>query len=103
MPTRPHQSSEEQTLRWADRRSRVGARIRELRLGQGLSQEALALESGLSRNMIIGIEWGRKSVAYERLWDIADVLDVPVSQLLLPPDSAAEHTPYRGGRHPMGG
>ncbi|WP_368086519.1 helix-turn-helix domain-containing protein [Arthrobacter sp. ok362] len=81
----------------------VGARIRELRLEQALSQEALALESGLSRNMIIGIEWGRKSVAYERLWDIADVLDVPVSQLLLPPDSAATISPYRGGRRPMGG
>jgi transcriptional regulator with XRE-family HTH domain len=77
MPTRPRQSSEEQTLRWASRRQSVGARIREIRLAQDLSQEALALESGLSRNMIIGIEWGRKSVAYERLWDIADVLDVP--------------------------
>lgn len=56
----------------------VGAGIREIRLAQDLSQEALALESGLrlSRNMIIWIEWGRKSVAYERTWDIADVLDV---------------------------
>ncbi|WP_079596597.1 helix-turn-helix domain-containing protein [Arthrobacter sp. P2b] len=102
MPTRPHQSSEEQTRRWAERRASVGARIRELRLEQALSQEALALESGLSRNMIIGIEWGKKSVAYERLWDIADVLEVPVSQLLLPPGSAAGSSPYRGGRRPMG-
>lgn len=102
MPTRPHQSSEEQTLRWAERRALVGARIRELRLEQSLSQEALALESGLSRNMIIGIEWGKKSVAYERLWDIADVLEVPVTELLLPPDSSAKTRPYRGGRRPMG-
>lgn len=101
MPTRPHQSSEEQTLRWAERRVSVGARIRELRLEQGLSQEALALESGLSRNMIIGIEWGKKSVAYERLWDITDVLEVPVTDLLLLPDSSAKHIPYRGGRRPM--
>ncbi|MHA7300437.1 helix-turn-helix domain-containing protein [Pseudarthrobacter sp. MDT1-22] len=102
MPTRPFQSSQEQMPRWADRRALVGARIRELRLEQALSQEALALEPGLSRNMIIGIEWGGKSVAYERLWDIADVLDVPISQLLLPPDSAAKTSPYRGGRRPMG-
>lgn len=102
MPTRPQQSSEEQILRWAARRERVGARIRELRLEQDLSQEALALESGLSRNMIIGIEWGRKSVAYERLWDIAAVLDVPVSQLLVPAHSEAASTPYRGGRRTMG-
>lgn len=103
MPTRPHQSSEEQTLRWAERRAMVGARIRELRLEQALSQEALALESGLSRNMIIGIEWGKKSVAYERLWDIADVLGVPIGQLLVSPDSIAAVAPYRGGRRRMRG
>ncbi|GKV72029.1 helix-turn-helix domain-containing protein [Pseudarthrobacter sp. NCCP-2145] len=102
MPTRPHQSSKEQTLRWAERRALVGARIRELRLQEGLSQESLALESGLSRNMIIGIEWGRKSVAYERLWDIADVLEVPVTELLLPAEASAKNTPYRGGRQRMG-
>ncbi|WP_350000920.1 helix-turn-helix transcriptional regulator [Pseudarthrobacter sp. WHRI 8279] len=103
MPTRPHQSSPEQSLRWEERRREVGARIRELRLGQNLSQEALALESGLSRNMIIGIEWGRKSVAYERLWDIAAVLDVPVDQLLVSAQSETRPEPYRGGRRPMGG
>ncbi|WP_372463765.1 helix-turn-helix domain-containing protein [Arthrobacter hankyongi] len=102
MPTRPDQASEEQSLRWAARRTQVGARIRELRLSQNLSQEALALESGLSRNMIIGIEWGKKSVAYERLWDIAEVLEVPVAELLIGSDQAAISTPYRGGRRPMG-
>ncbi|WP_350309770.1 helix-turn-helix transcriptional regulator [Arthrobacter sp. efr-133-R2A-63] len=101
MPTRPAQSSEEQTLRWAARRQSVGARIREIRLAQDLSQEALALESGLSRNMIIGIEWGRKSVAYERLWDIADVLDVPVTDFLRDPKGPAASKPFRGGRRPM--
>lgn len=103
MPTRPSQSSEEQTLRWAARREIVGARIREIRLSQDLSQEALALESGLSRNMIIGIEWGRKSVAYERLWDIAEVLDVSVDDLIGNPQRSPTTTPYRGGRRPMGG
>lgn len=102
MPTRPHQSSAEQTLRWAARRESVGARIREIRLAQDLSQEALALESGLSRNMIIGIEWGRKSVAYERLWDIADVLDVPIGELLVEAESEPRKTPYKGGRRSMG-
>lgn len=79
MPTRPSQRTAEQSRRWQTRRLKVGARIRELRLSQDLSQEALALESGLSRNMIIGIEWGRKSVAYERLWDVADVLGVSIT------------------------
>lgn len=103
MPTRPSQLTSEQTLRWEERRKKVGARIRELRLSQSLSQEALALESGLSRNMIIGLEWGRKSVAYERLWDIADVLQVPIDQLLSAAASEAVPAPHRGGRRPMGG
>ncbi|WP_426301867.1 helix-turn-helix domain-containing protein [Arthrobacter sp. R-11] len=101
MPTRPHQSSEEQTQRWTERRTLVGARIRELRLGQGLSQEALALESGLSRNMIIGIEWGRKSVAYERLWDIAAVLECDIEELFVAANRPAASSPYRGGRRAM--
>lgn len=84
VPVRPSQTSEETLDRWAARRREVGTRIRTLRLEQGLSQEALALEAGFSRNMVIGIEWGRKSVAYERLWDIADVLGVDVVELLLP-------------------
>lgn len=88
--------------RWQARRSATGARIRELRLAQNLSQEALALESGLSRNMIIGIEWGKKSVAYERLWDVADVLGVPVAELLTESAALPQRIPYRGGRRAMG-
>lgn len=82
IPSRPSQLSVQQSQRWEIQRLKVGARIRELRLAQNLSQEALAPESGLSRNMLIGIEWGRKSVAYKRLWDVADVLGVPVNQPL---------------------
>ncbi|MCC3283345.1 helix-turn-helix domain-containing protein [Arthrobacter caoxuetaonis] len=41
----------------------------------------MALEVGLSRNMIMGVEWGRKSPAYERLWDIAEVQGVDVADL----------------------
>ncbi|MHA7300862.1 helix-turn-helix domain-containing protein [Pseudarthrobacter sp. MDT1-22] len=79
----------------------VGARIRQLRLEEGLSQESMALESGLRRNMIIGIEWGRKSVAYERLWDIAAVLGCNVTELLATADQPAVTSPYRGGRRAM--
>ena len=101
MPIRPQQSTPEQTLRWAERRAIVGGRIREIRLEQGLSQEALALESGLSRNMIIGIEWGRKSVAYERLWDIATVLDCEITELFVPAEHRPSVSPYRGGSTAM--
>jgi transcriptional regulator with XRE-family HTH domain len=88
VPTRPSQTPVEQLQRWEKRRQQVGARIRELRLLRDLTQESLALEAQLSRNMVIGIEWGRKSVAYERLWDIADVLGVDILDLFSPPSAA---------------
>lgn len=84
VPIRPNQTESSRLAIWAERRQVVGLRIRELRNELGLSQESLALEAGLSRNMVIGIEWGRKSLAYERLFDIADVLGVSVSALLEP-------------------
>lgn len=82
MPTRPNQNSPDQTIKWAARRAVVGARIRVLRAERGISQSGLARESGLSRNMIIGIELGQKSVAYERLWDIAAALGCDVTDLI---------------------
>lgn len=85
VPTRPSQTLPEDQQRWEKRRKQVGSRIRELRLERDLTQESLALEANLSRNMVIGIEWGRKSIAYERLWDIADVLNVDVLDLFTPP------------------
>ena len=68
--------------RWAQIRRDVGSRVREARLAAGLTQEALALESGLSRNILIELEWGRRGVMYERLFDLARALDIDVSELL---------------------
>jgi transcriptional regulator with XRE-family HTH domain len=72
-----------------------------LRLAAGLSQEALALESGLSRNQIVLMEWGRRGVTYERLFDIAEALSVPVCSLFERPAEAPFREPYRGGRQRM--
>src|SRR3954465_6206134 len=94
VPIRPAQTPEAQQRHWAAVRSQVGARIRELRIAQGLTQESLGLEAGMSRNMIIGLEWGRKSVAYERLWDLASVLGVGVDELLKPPVSPRRSEPF---------
>lgn len=81
----------------------LGSRVRELRLEQGLSQEALGLESGLSRSQIISIEWGRRGVLYERLGDIAEVLGVEVSDLTSGGGPAPNRRQHRGGRRPMTG
>lgn len=98
VPIRPSETSPDQLRRWQERRELVGARIREIRIGQNLTQEALGLEAGLSRVMIIKIESGEKSVAYERLWDLAEVLGVDVVDFLSPPSSTPSGKPRRKGR-----
>ncbi|NHN56821.1 helix-turn-helix transcriptional regulator [Calidifontibacter sp. DB0510] len=83
MPTRRDQVDPDQQKRWAESRRRVGANVRRLRLERGLTQEALALESGLSRNQLIELEHGRRGVLFERLEDLAVVLQVEPGTFLL--------------------
>ena len=60
----------------------VGANIVALRTERGLTQEALALRSGISRNVLIDVEHGRRGLLYERLFDLAEALHVSVAALL---------------------
>ncbi|QRY43509.1 helix-turn-helix transcriptional regulator [Mycolicibacterium boenickei] len=82
MPTRPDQTDPQRAAQWAAIRARVGARIRTIRVEQGMTQEGLALASGVTRNILIDVEHGRRGLLYERLFDIACALDVPVSELI---------------------
>lgn len=84
MPTRPSQVDPSRREAWARHRKAVGQRIRTLRIEHGLTQEALALESGVTRNVLIQVEHGRRGLLYERLFDIADVLGVEAGELLSP-------------------
>ncbi len=59
----------------------VGGRIRAIRIEREMTQEALALSSGVTRNVLIDVEHGRRGLLFERLVDIADALDVPVGAL----------------------
>lgn len=88
VPTRPSQTDPEQLESWQEIRHQVGLRIRKLRLDQGLTQEALALEAKISRNQLVEVEHGRRSLLYERLFDLALVLGVRPSELLELDDSA---------------
>ncbi|SMC94649.1 helix-turn-helix domain-containing protein [Janibacter indicus] len=82
MPIRRDAADTQRQERWAATRARVGSNVRRLRLEADLTQEALALESGLSRNHLIELEHGRRGVLFERLEDLAVVLGVPASTLL---------------------
>ncbi|EUA47994.1 hypothetical protein E3G44_000380 [Mycobacteroides abscessus] len=66
---------------WSRTRQVVGGRIRAIRIEREMTQEALALSSGVTRNVLIDVEHGRRGLLFERLVDIADALDVPVGAL----------------------
>ncbi len=61
---------------------RFGARVRELRLANGYSQETFAAKCNLDRTYIGGIERGERNLALRNIDKIARALDVTVSQLL---------------------
>jgi DNA-binding XRE family transcriptional regulator len=82
VPTRPSQNNPDRVASWEHTRRLVGANIVALRSRRGLTQEALALRSGISRNVLIDVEHGRRGLLYERLFDLAEALDVPVTALL---------------------
>jgi ribosome-binding protein aMBF1 (putative translation factor) len=86
VPTRPSQNSPERVALWEQRRRVVGQRIRALRTERGMTQEALALLSGVTRNVLIDVELGRRSLLFERLFDLADALGVSAATLLAADD-----------------
>ncbi len=71
-----------------DVRKRVGVNLKRLRRDSGLSQEALAFESGLHRTYISGVERGVRNPTVLVLEKITVALKVPAAKLL-------EETPRR--------
>ena len=82
VPTRPSQNNPERVAAWERKRKSVGRRIRQLREQRGLTQEQLAHQSGVTRPILNGVENGRRGLLFERLFDIAEALEVPASELL---------------------
>jgi transcriptional regulator with XRE-family HTH domain len=60
---------------------KIGNNIRKLRLNKDLSQEALALNSGIDRSYLGGIERGEHNVAVINLEKIAQALEIPIANL----------------------
>ena len=61
---------------------RFGNRVRELRKKKGLSQEGLALESGLDRSYVGGVERGERNISLVNIEKLARALRVHPSELL---------------------
>lgn len=66
-----------------------GARVRALRKAAGFSQEDFALEIGLDRTYMGGVERGERNVAVLNLRKIAAGLGVSVGELF-PPAKASK-------------
>lgn len=59
-----------------------GKRLVELRKANGWSQEKLALESGLARSYVGGIERGQRNIALYNICVLAETLGVNPSEML---------------------
>ena len=59
-----------------------GQHLAKLRKERGLSQERLALESGLARSYVGGIERGQRNVALINICVLADTLGVAPAEML---------------------
>ena len=57
-----------------------GGRVRQLRLEKGWSQERFALECGLDRTYISGLEKGKRNVSLKNISKICDCLDISLSE-----------------------
>ncbi|MEI7025095.1 helix-turn-helix domain-containing protein [Paenibacillus sp. y28] len=58
-----------------------GLRVKELRMKSGMTQEMLALRSGLDRSYIGGVERGERNVSLQNIEKLSGALDVDISYL----------------------
>lgn len=59
-----------------------GQRLVQLRKERGWSQEQLALECGMARSYLGGVERGKRNIALLNICKLADALSVSPSEML---------------------
>ena len=60
----------------------LGKRIKVLRKSKNWSQEAFAMQAGLDRSYMGGIERGERNITFDTMCVIAKTLDIELSELL---------------------
>nr|WP_319390994.1 helix-turn-helix transcriptional regulator [uncultured Cohaesibacter sp.] len=77
----------------------IGWNLRKLRVAKGLSQERLALESGIDRSYVGRVERGSENVTVSTLEAFTTVLEIHVSELFREvKEGEAIPKPLRSGR-----
>ena len=76
-----------------DIRTRFVARVRQLRIGRGWSQEAFADRAGLHRTYIGSVERGEQNISLENIEKLAATLGVSLAELFAPFTGEAATTP----------
>lgn len=76
----------------ADPRVLFGRHLAKIRRERGWSQEKLALESGVARSYLGGVERGQRNIALVNICRLAETLGIKPSELMdfpaeLPPDA----------------
>lgn len=69
-------------MRNKDPKLLFGKHLALLRKERGWSQEQLALESGLARSYVGGVERGQRNISLVNICRLADTLSLPPSKLL---------------------
>lgn len=69
-------------MNYLDPLTLFGRQLASLRKTRGWSQERLALESGLSRSYVGGVERGQRNIALLNICRLAETLGLPPSDLL---------------------
>jgi transcriptional regulator with XRE-family HTH domain len=64
------------------RREAFGARLRQLREEQGLSQETLAHTAGLHRTYVGSVERGERNISLDAIYALSDALHVSAADLM---------------------
>lgn len=59
-----------------------GKRVREMRLSQGLSQEAFAAHADLDRSYLGGVERGDRNISLSNITKIALALSISIEDLM---------------------
>lgn len=65
-----------------DPRALFGRRLAQLRKLRGWSQETLALEAGMARSYLGGVERGQRNISLLNICRLAQTLDMPPAALL---------------------